>query len=115
MALADQKCTSCMGGSLPLSTEEVETLKKEISDWEMLGDCLEKTYNFPNFVEAMKFANRIANIAEEENHHPDLHISWGKVRVELTTHAINGLSANDFIVAAKIDKLEGAKGEKPSI
>ena len=115
MSLADQKCTSCMGGSLPLSKEEVDVLRKEIPDWEVVENNIERTYKFPNFVEAMKFANRITNIAEEENHHPDLHISWGKVRVELTTHSINGLSANDFIVAAKVDRLEGAKDEKPSI
>lgn len=115
MALADQKCVPCKGETPPLSQEEIDKLRNEIPDWEITGDHIEKTYKFPNFVEAMKFANRITNIAQAEDHHPDLHISWGKVRVELTTHAINGLSANDFIVAAKIDRLEDTTGDKTSI
>lgn len=115
MALADQKCIPCKGDVSPLQQVEIDNLKKEIPDWEIAGDHIEKTFEFSNFVEAMKFANRITIIAQEEDHHPDLHISWGKVRVELTTHAINGLSTNDFIVAAKINKLEREKGEKTSI
>ena len=79
-----------------------------IPEWTIWTECIERTYGVKDFASAMDLANKIAAIAEEENHHPDLHISWGKVRVELNTHFIGGLTENDFIVAAKIDRAAGA-------
>lgn len=112
MVLAEQKCVSCEENMPPLSKDEIEDLSKEVPEWEIKDKSIERTFKFSNFVEAMKFANRITNVAEEENHHPDLHISWGKVRVELSTHKIGGLSPNDFILAAKIDKLPLQAGQE---
>lgn len=105
MELAEQKCIPCEGGVAPIQGEDLKILLTQTPEWEAKGDHIERTLKFPNFVEAMRFANRITKIAEEENHHPDLHISWGKITIELSTHAIGGLSINDFILAAKINKL----------
>jgi len=105
MKLAEQKCMACEGGISPLNRDESEKLRAQTPLWELDEDHISRTFKFSNFIEAMSFANSVADIAEQQNHHPDLHISWGKVRVVLSTHSINGLSINDFIVAAKIDKL----------
>jgi 4a-hydroxytetrahydrobiopterin dehydratase len=105
MELSEKKCISCEGGASPLAKDEISDLLAQIAGWELSDSRIERTFRFANFVAAMKFANRITDIAEAENHHPDLYISWGKVRVELSTHSIGGLSTNDFIVAAKINKL----------
>jgi len=105
MELSEKKCISCEGAGSALADEEVEAMLMQIPGWEVSGIRIERTFRLSNFVEAMKLANQIAEIAEQENHHPDLHISWGKVRVELSTHSVGGLSENDFIVAAKINKI----------
>jgi 4a-hydroxytetrahydrobiopterin dehydratase len=105
MALAEQRCEGCEGGVAPLSEDEARAMGAETPQWQIQGDRIERTFRFADFVEAMRFANGVAEIAEQEKHHPDLHVSWGKVRIELSTHAIHGLSKNDFIMAAKIDKL----------
>ena len=106
-SLLSKKCIPCEGGTPPLTIEEVSKLLPQVPDWNVDSDVkhLSKQYKFKNFAEAMAFANKIAEIAEKENHHPDLTVSWGKVGVELTTHAIGGLSENDFILAAKIEEL----------
>ena len=79
---------------------------KIIEGWELIEDKkIVKTFKFANFRKAMEFTNRVGELAEAENHHPDIHLSWGKVKVELSTHAVKGLSENDFILAAKIDEL----------
>ena len=86
---------------------EATALLTHLKDWTLAKDFkkISKKFTFKNFVEAMEFANKITPIAESEGHHPDLSIGWGRVDVELTTHAIKGLSENDFILAAKIDKI----------
>jgi 4a-hydroxytetrahydrobiopterin dehydratase len=89
----------------PLKPAQAAKAGEQTPGWEIGEKSIERTFRFKNFVAAMDFANKITAIAEEENHHPDLHISWGKVRVELSTHSVGGLSINDFIVAAKINKL----------
>jgi len=91
----------------PATKEEAEKLIRRVVGWKLSGDGkhISKEFKFENFLEAMGFANKITAIAEEEGHHPDLSIGWGRVGVELTTHAIKGLSENDFILAAKIDKI----------
>ncbi len=108
MQLLGKKCTPCEGETKPLSMEQVRKLGEQIPDWKIEDKHIEKTFTFADFAQAIDFANKIAKVAEEENHHPELHISWGKVRVELYTHKIGGLSENDFILAAKIDKLFGS-------
>ena len=105
MALEEQKCQSCEGTKSSLSKEEAENMLAQTPGWELVDNTIQRTFALSNFVEAMQFANRITPIAEQENHHPDLHISWGKVRVELSTHSVGGLSTNDFILAAKINRL----------
>ena len=104
--LAKKKCVPCEGGVKPYSPEEAQKLLKELKEgWMLIDDAhlLVKEFRFKDFKEAVAFANKVADIAEAEQHHPDLSIAWGRVGVELTTHAIEGLSENDFILAAKID------------
>lgn len=106
--LAKKRCEPCEGGVDPLTPDEAQKMMSELSEgWMLIDDAhmLVKEFRFKDFVQAMKFANKVADIAEEEQHHPDLSIGYGNVSVELTTHAIGGLSENDFIVAAKIDEI----------
>ncbi len=107
MDLAQKKCVACEGGAQPMTPMEAEAMSKHITGWVVSKGAkkLSKEFKFKNFVEAMEFANKITPIAEAEGHHPDLSVGWGRVEVELTTHAIGGLSENDFILAAKIDKV----------
>lgn len=107
MSLADKRCVPCEGGVFPLAREEAETFLAQVDDWKLSHDAtkISKEFKCKNFAEAMAFAHKVASIAEAEGHHPDLHISWGRVGVDITTHAIGGLSENDFILAAKIDAL----------
>ena len=89
---------------------EATALLGHVKGWTLAHDFkkISKSFTFKNFVEAMAFANKITTIAEQEGHHPDLSVGWGKVVVELSTHAIKGLSENDFIVAAKIDTIDSS-------
>jgi 4a-hydroxytetrahydrobiopterin dehydratase len=107
MSLADKKCVACEGGAAPLNRIEAEVLLRKVKDWTLSDDgkTISKRFTFKNFADALAFANRIGAIAESEGHHPDLTVGWGKVEVTLTTHAIRGLSENDFILAAKIDAI----------
>ena len=105
-ALADQECVPCKGGVPPLSEEEYSPLLAQLDGWEVRdGLRLWKSYKFKDFIEALGFVNRVGRIAEEQGHHPDLHLYWGRVDVELTTHKIKGLSSSDFVMAAKIDRV----------
>ena len=104
--LAQRHCVPCEGGTPPLTGEQVEPLLRQLGGWEVVeGKKLSKSFRFGNFVEAVDFVNKITPVAEAEGHHPDLVVRWGEVRVELWTHAIGGLSENDFIMAAKIDQI----------
>lgn len=105
--LTEIKCIPCEGGMPPLTLEEIDPLKKQIpNDWEVTGNQkLQKHFEFKNFVDAMSFINKIAKLAEEEGHHPDFCVSYNKIDITLTTHAIGGLSQNDFVLAAKIELL----------
>ena len=105
--LTDKKCVACEGGVPPLTVEEIAKYQPEVPEWKVSSDNLSisKEFRFKDFKEAMAFANKIGDLAESEGHHPDLTVAWGKVGVHLTTHAIKGLSENDFILAAKIDRL----------
>ncbi len=105
MALSDRKCEPCRKGTPPLSREDAQVLLGEIPAWTLQDGSIERMFQFDDFKEAMRFVNQVAGAAEEEGHHPDIHIFYSKVRLVLTTHKIGGLSRNDFILAAKIDSL----------
>ena len=105
--LAEKKCVPCEGGVPPLNPEQINEYKKEVhNDWLVVDNKkVKRNFAFVNFIQTMEVANKIADIAEEQGHQPDMYISYGKLEVEIWTHAINGLSENDFILAAKIDKI----------
>lgn len=106
--LTQIRCVPCEGGVPPLDAAEVKKLLGQLSGWSPSGERISKEFSFQNFVAAMHFVNRVADLAEQEGHHPDIHIHYSRVRLDIWTHAINGLSENDFILAAKIDELKGS-------
>jgi len=105
--LADRKCVPCQGGTPPLKGDELKSLAGQIDPaWRVVEEHhLSREFKFRNFAEALAFVDRVGALAEREGHHPDIYLSWGKVRIELWTHKIGGLSQSDLILAAKIDKL----------
>lgn len=104
-ALARQSCQAPPAGSTPLGQADCKTLAAALDGWQVKdGSRLEKEFATQNFRDTMAFANRIAEIAEREDHHPDLHLSYRRLCAVLTTHSVGGLSRNDFILAAKIDQ-----------
>ena len=108
VCLIDKKCVPCQGGIPPLTQEASEKFLLEVNhDWTLNGSGhLYKKYAFPDFNQAMLFARHVAEIAEQEAHHPDLFISWGVCAIEIWTHKINGLTESDFILAAKINAIK---------
>ncbi|HEY9784093.1 MAG TPA: 4a-hydroxytetrahydrobiopterin dehydratase [Candidatus Obscuribacterales bacterium] len=103
--LADRKCEPCRGGVPPLSEEDCGPLLAQLDGWTVEdGKRLVKSFRFKNFLGPMALAKRIADVAEREDHHPDLLVRWGELKVTLWTHKIDGLSENDFVLAAKIDR-----------
>jgi 4a-hydroxytetrahydrobiopterin dehydratase len=105
-ALARRRCQPCDGKTPRLDPEEVARLSGAVPDWRIAeGRRLVRVFHRRDFAGPMRLANRIAELAEVEGHHPDLHVHWGRLEVEITTHAARGLTANDFILAAKIDQL----------
>ena len=107
MSLDKQKCVACEVGGVPLNKDEVAHYSKDVPLWKVLDDLkkITREFKFKDFKESMAFVNKVAELAESEGHHPDIFVSYNKVTLELTTHAVGGMSVNDFIVAAKIDKL----------
>ncbi|MBI3698032.1 MAG: 4a-hydroxytetrahydrobiopterin dehydratase [Acidobacteria bacterium] len=104
--LAAKHCVPCRGGVPPLKGEPLRTLSAQVAGWEVIDEHhITKTYKFPDFQTALDFVNKVGAIAEEQGHHPDLLLTWGRVDVKTYTHKINGLTESDFILAAKIDKL----------
>ena len=105
--LLAKKCVPCEGGTPPLKGEQIQKYLDQLKGgWEVEGEKeIQKKFNFKSFRESIDFVNRVANLAEEENHHPDIHIRYRNVTLDLSTHAIGGLSENDFILASKIDLL----------
>lgn len=103
--LAIKACRACEEGDPPLTTAEIAQKQKLISPaWRVVNDQkLEREFKFADFAAAMDFVNQVAEVANSENHHPDIYIFYNRVRLELSTHAVHGLSENDFIMAAKID------------
>lgn len=106
MNLATKTCVACEGGIPPFNAEQAAHLAQQVPGWTLGERSLSRTYHFTDFPEAMRFVNSVAELAEAEGHHPDIAISYSTVTLTLTTHAIGGLSENDFILAAKIDAQE---------
>ncbi len=106
--LEQQSCRPCRGGVEPLRGQALEDLRRRLGPgWEVKdGRRLEKDYTFDDFQQALQFVNQVGALAEAQGHHPDLHLGWGRVKVILWTHKIGGLHENDFILAAKIDRIE---------
>lgn len=106
MSLADNKCVPCRGGVPPVAPERARELLAQLGrGWQFNKEGhLERLYTFPDFAQALAFVNHVGAIAEAEGHHPDLLLSWGKCRVEIWTHKINGLTESDFFLAAKADR-----------
>jgi 4a-hydroxytetrahydrobiopterin dehydratase len=107
--LLDKKCVPCEGGVLPFDVSEIHKYQKKVDGWEVVkGEknihFLEKKFTFKNFLESQNFVNQVGKISEDEGHHPEILFGWGYAKISITTHAIEGLSENDFILAAKIDK-----------
>ena len=103
--LASASCKPCEGGVTPLKEQEVRNLLKQVPGWEYANGRIAKTYEFKNYYQTMAFVNAAAWISHREDHHPDMMVGYSKCRVEYWTHAIDGLSENDFICAAKLDRL----------
>jgi 4a-hydroxytetrahydrobiopterin dehydratase len=104
--LAAKTCVPCRGGVPPLKGEELTGLQKQVDGWNIIEEHhITKTFTFPDFHGALKFVNRVGELAEEQGHHPDILLAWGKVDITTWTHKINGLTESDFVLAAKIDKL----------
>ena len=106
MGLGDERCGACDRDTPRLDDDTVRTYLAELDPaWSVTGDRLTRTWRFPDFAQGLALVNAIGAIAESEGHHPDLWLAWGRVRVELQTHAIGGLSRADFVLAAKVDAL----------
>ncbi|MBD1134419.1 4a-hydroxytetrahydrobiopterin dehydratase [Pelagibacterales bacterium SAG-MED48] len=109
-SLKDKKCVPCEGGVIPFDISEIHKYQKKVDGWDISQDIkekffLNKRFNFNNFIESQEFINKVGKISEDEGHHPDISFGWGYAEIKITTHAIEGLSENDFILAAKIDQL----------
>ncbi len=108
--LSDKKCVPCEGGVLPFDISEIHKYQKKVDGWDVKNNekkiyFLEKNLTFKNFIKSQNFIDKVGEIAEKENHHPDISFGWGYAKIIITTHAIEGLSENDFILAAKIDQI----------
>ena len=105
-ALAAKECVPCKGGVSPLAGDALETLHAELGhDWQLVdGHHLEKLFKLDGYTPAVSFTNAVAKIAEEQNHHPDILLTWGKVTVTIWTHKIDGLTESDFVFAAKVER-----------
>ena len=104
--LAGRTCVPCKGGTPPLKGEELDVLRRQLPEWEVIEEHhLKRVYRFKNFREALDFVNKVGDLAEEHGHHPDISFGWGYAKVTVWTHKIDGLTESDFIFAAKVDTL----------
>ena len=108
--LKDKKCVPCEGGVIPFDISEIHKYQKKVDGWNIIKNdknvfLLEKNFKFKNFKKSQNFVNNVGKVSEEERHHPDIIFGWGYAKINITTHAIEGLSENDFILAAKIDQI----------
>ena len=107
-ALAEKDCVPCKGGIPPLKGEDLRKLASQMEGWHVVNEHhLEKEYKFKDFREALGFTNRVGELAEAQGHHPDIFLAWGKVKLTVWTHKIDGLTESDFVLAAKADQLNG--------
>ncbi len=105
-ALAEKHCVPCKGGVPPFTREEAEKYLQQVQGWQLIdGNKIAKEFKFPNYLDGPAFAVKVGELADQEGHHPNIHIFYKKVRIEIWTHKINGLTESDFILAAKIDQL----------
>jgi len=103
--LAQKHCVPCRGGVPPLSAEQIKPLARELPEWQVIDNHhLQRSYSFPDFQSALDFVNQVGAIAEQEDHHPDILLTWGKVQLTIWTHKIDGLTESDFILAAKAEE-----------
>ena len=107
MSLSEKTCVPCRGGTPPLAPGEAEAFGEQLPEWALTHDAtrIERDFKFANFAEAIGFVNKVGDLAEAEGHHPDITFGWGYANIVLYTHKIKGLHENDFIMAAKIDRL----------
>ena len=104
--LSKRECVPCRGGVPPLKGAEITTLLTQLNGWNVVDEHhLERSYKLSNFAEALKFVNKVGDLAEQQGHHPDICFGWGNVEIKIWTHKIDGLTESDFILAAKIDQL----------
>ncbi len=108
--LATKDCIPCRGGVPAMTKEEIAPLLERLGgEWRAIEHHhLEKGFEFPDFKSALQFTNRVGELAEQQGHHPDIHLAWGKVLIEIWTHKVNGLTESDFILAAKIDRVRSS-------
>ena len=105
-ALASKTCVPCRGGVPPLKGAELAALAKQVDGWAVVEEHhVTRTFKFPDFRQALSFVNKVGELAEEQGHHPDIYLAWGKAEIKIWTHKIDGLTESDFILAAKIDQL----------
>jgi len=106
--LSQQKCAPCAKGTPRLSGKALNEITRRLTGkWQVKGKKqLEKAFKFPDFLKALQFTNQVGKIAEKEGHHPDVYLSYGEVRLQLSTHSVGGLSENDFILAAKVNQIK---------
>jgi|TARA_B110000444_G_scaffold166100_1_gene155222 4a-hydroxytetrahydrobiopterin dehydratase len=108
--LLNKRCIPCESGVLPFDVSEIHKYQKKVDGWSVKRNekekyFLEKDFSFKNFIDSQNFINKVGETSENENHHPDITFGWGYATIKITTHAIEGLSENDFILAAKIDQI----------
>jgi 4a-hydroxytetrahydrobiopterin dehydratase len=104
--LAEKNCVPCRGDIPALKGADLHNLSHQLPNWEVVNEHhIHRVFKFPDFVKALAFVNRVGAIAEQQGHHPDILLTWGKAEVTLWTHAVNGLTESDFVLAAKIDRI----------
>jgi 4a-hydroxytetrahydrobiopterin dehydratase len=104
--LATLTCVPCRGGEPALKGSELDELRRKLPDWEVINEHhLHRAFTFPDFKQALALVERVGDLAEQQGHHPDIYLAWGKVEITIWTHKVDGLTESDFILAAKIDQL----------
>ena len=107
-SLVSKKCVPCEAGGRPLENKRIAELHRQLPDWQVVADRkIRREFSFPDFASGLAFVNRVGELAEEEGHHPTILLAWGRVEVSIQTHKVEGLTDNDFILAAKVAQLEG--------
>ena len=107
--LASQTCVPCRGGVPPIKGDELRRIQQQVPQWKVVNEHhITRTFTFPDFKQTLDFVNRVGAVAEQQGHHPDILLTWGKAEITMWTHKIDGLTQSDFIMAAKIDQLSPA-------